>query len=141
MAWAKERGYVVVTHDLDFGAILAATEASFPSVVQVRTLNVSPESIGPKLADLIEIYRKPLEEGALILLDDAKVRVKILPLRRQDLDIYPLQPDTTFGSDSPVKVILSATLRAVFRTIPAGGFGAGSIASGLTKDPLCSRAF
>ena len=83
MAWAKERGYVVVTHDLDFGAILAATEASFPSVVQVRTLDVSPESIGPKLADLIEMYRKPLEEGALIVLDDAKVRVRILPLRKQ----------------------------------------------------------
>ncbi len=84
MAWAKERGYVIVTHDLDFGAILAATEASFPSVVQVRTLDVSPESIGPKLVDLIETYRKPLEEGALIVLDDDKVRVRILPLRKQD---------------------------------------------------------
>jgi predicted nuclease of predicted toxin-antitoxin system len=33
MAWAKENGYILFTHDLDFGAILAATreeaQASF----------------------------------------------------------------------------------------------------------------
>ncbi|HEY9631025.1 MAG TPA: DUF5615 family PIN-like protein [Coleofasciculaceae cyanobacterium] len=27
MAWAKSNGYVVFTHDLDFGSILAATQA------------------------------------------------------------------------------------------------------------------
>ncbi len=36
MNWAHERDYVIITHDLDFGAILAATEARGPSVVQIR---------------------------------------------------------------------------------------------------------
>jgi predicted nuclease of predicted toxin-antitoxin system len=36
MAWAKSNDYVVLTHDLDFGTILAVTQASAPSVVQIR---------------------------------------------------------------------------------------------------------
>lgn len=35
MAWAATNGYVVVTHDLDFSAILAATQGQAPSVVQI----------------------------------------------------------------------------------------------------------
>ena len=36
MRWAKEHGYCVVTNDLDFSAILAATRAEGPSVIQIR---------------------------------------------------------------------------------------------------------
>ena len=45
MAWATEHGYVVVTADLDFGAILAATRRMSPSVVQVRSDILTPHSI------------------------------------------------------------------------------------------------
>ncbi|QTQ33601.1 DUF5615 family PIN-like protein [Aromatoleum bremense] len=34
MAYAKAADYVVLTHDLDFGAILAATHGEKPSVVR-----------------------------------------------------------------------------------------------------------
>jgi predicted nuclease of predicted toxin-antitoxin system len=33
MAWARERGHVVFTHDLDFGSTLAVTQARSPSVL------------------------------------------------------------------------------------------------------------
>ena len=36
MAYASANGYVVLTHDLDFSAILAATHGEKPSVVQIR---------------------------------------------------------------------------------------------------------
>ena len=36
MAFAGANGCVVLTHDLDFGAILAATQGRKPSVVQIR---------------------------------------------------------------------------------------------------------
>lgn len=32
MAWARTHGYIVFTHDLDFGTLLATTEAEGPSV-------------------------------------------------------------------------------------------------------------
>ena len=44
--WAQTNGYLVFTHDLDFGTILAASNASGPSVVQIRSQEVSPLRIG-----------------------------------------------------------------------------------------------
>ena len=41
MAYAAEHGYIVLTHDLDFSAILAATHGEKPSVVQIRADDVS----------------------------------------------------------------------------------------------------
>jgi predicted nuclease of predicted toxin-antitoxin system len=36
LAWARDHGFVVLTHDLDLTAILAATSDRAPSVVQLR---------------------------------------------------------------------------------------------------------
>ena len=49
MAYAAEHGFVVLTHDLDFSTILAATHGTKPSVVQIRSENLSPTSIGDTL--------------------------------------------------------------------------------------------
>ncbi len=39
MQWALENGFIVFfTHDLDFGALLAATRANGPSVIQIRSV-------------------------------------------------------------------------------------------------------
>jgi len=46
MAYARTHDFVVLTHDLDFGAILAATHGDKPSVVQIRAEDVSPDVIG-----------------------------------------------------------------------------------------------
>ena len=44
MTWARQNGYVVFTHDLDFGALLAVTGAEGPSVIQIRTVDVTPDT-------------------------------------------------------------------------------------------------
>ena len=46
MAYGRANNYIVLTHDLDFSAILAATHGEKPSVVQIRADNVSPEVPG-----------------------------------------------------------------------------------------------
>jgi predicted nuclease of predicted toxin-antitoxin system len=83
LSWAAENGYIVLTHDLDFGAILAATQAHGPSVVQVRTDDVLPSSLAPVLIPAIESLKKELEEGALVSVDEAQARVRLLPLARK----------------------------------------------------------
>jgi predicted nuclease of predicted toxin-antitoxin system len=50
MTFARTNGYVVLTHDLDFSALLAATQGSKPSVVQIRSDDVRPETVGPILS-------------------------------------------------------------------------------------------
>lgn len=44
--WAAVNNCVVLTHDLDFGMLLAALPTDAPSVVQVRCQDVLPASIG-----------------------------------------------------------------------------------------------
>jgi len=84
MAWARERQQVVFTHDLDFGAILAATGADSPSVLQVRTQDPTPEHCSQMILETLERYAEALTKGALISLDEARARVRLLPLTRQD---------------------------------------------------------
>lgn len=45
MAYARVNDYVVLTHDLDFSAILAATHGEKPSVVQIRAEDVLDDPI------------------------------------------------------------------------------------------------
>lgn len=79
-AWARDNGYVVFTHDLDFGALLAATHAESPSVFQIRTDDVSPDALAPRAIDLLRRFTPQLSAGALIVVDEMRERIRILPL-------------------------------------------------------------
>jgi len=80
MQWALDNAYAVFTHDLDFGTMLALSGASGPSVLQVRCLNVLPEAIGPLVLALLRTYANEIEQGALVVADERRERVRILPL-------------------------------------------------------------
>jgi predicted nuclease of predicted toxin-antitoxin system len=80
MAWARAQKDVVFTHDLDFGALLALTRAGSPSVIQVRTPDVTPAAIGALVVSALRQFEGTLEKGALIVLDEARARARILPL-------------------------------------------------------------
>jgi len=78
--FAAERGWVIFTHDLDFGAILAHTRAGRPSVFQVRARDVSPAFLAPLVIRTLRQLTAQLEAGALVTLDEARQRVRLLPL-------------------------------------------------------------
>jgi predicted nuclease of predicted toxin-antitoxin system len=80
MSWARTHGYIIFTHDLDFGAMLALTQTSGPSVIQVRTYDVSPDHLEPLIIPVIRKYQAELDAGALIVVEEARSRVRILPL-------------------------------------------------------------
>jgi predicted nuclease of predicted toxin-antitoxin system len=82
MRYAHDRGYVVFTHDLDFGSLLAATNAQGPSVIQVRTQNVLSQQIAKMVIRVLKESESTLEDGALITIDEAKARIRVLPLRK-----------------------------------------------------------
>ncbi len=83
LSWALAEGAIVLTQDLDFGAILAASHADSPSVVLLRTQDSMPESMGANAIDLIRQHEDYLLSGALLILDTGKFRVRILPLRKK----------------------------------------------------------
>ena len=80
MAYAVENGFVVLTHDLDFSAILAATKAIKPSVVQIRAEDVSPDAIGVQIVLALRQMQAELEAGILLTVDTKRSRLRLLPL-------------------------------------------------------------
>ena len=81
MDWARANDHAVFTHDLDFGAALALTQAESPSVIQVRTQDVTPAHLEAVVIAVLKENESLLEAGALIVLDEWRSRVRILPLR------------------------------------------------------------
>jgi predicted nuclease of predicted toxin-antitoxin system len=81
MRHARERDHVVLTHDLDFSAILAASGGDKPSVIQIRADALSPEDIGPSVLAAMQLLESELAAGALLTIEPARTRVRLLPLR------------------------------------------------------------
>lgn len=81
LAWAQAQGHVVVTRDLDFAAILAASGGSSPSVVQVRATSIASLEAERRVGDSIDAHRSALEAGAVLTIDLQRLRVRLLPLR------------------------------------------------------------
>ena len=81
MAFASAEDYVVLTHDLDFGAILATTHGEKPSVVQIRSEDVSPDVIGTMVIKALRQMAAELEKGALLTVEPSRTRLRVLPLR------------------------------------------------------------
>jgi predicted nuclease of predicted toxin-antitoxin system len=80
MRYAARNGFVIFTHDLDFGSLLAWSQQSKPSVVQVRTNDVLPGAIGKVVVLSLRRFGTELENGAIVTVDPVKQRVRVLPL-------------------------------------------------------------
>lgn len=80
--YARSNDYIVFTHDLDFGTILALTHAAGPSVIQVRTQDILPSSLAATVISVVQKNESALGKGALIVVDETRARVRILPLQR-----------------------------------------------------------
>jgi predicted nuclease of predicted toxin-antitoxin system len=86
LKWANDHAFVLITNDLDFSAILAAIRGASPSVVQIRTQDLLSDVVVSIVAKALDAHREDIERGALLSIDEAGTRVRVLPLRRsQDL--------------------------------------------------------
>lgn len=82
MTWAKNNDYVIVTHDLDFGTILAIYRETAPSVIQIRTQDLLAVDFSVLLIDVLRRFTKELKSGALITVELNRSKVRILPIFR-----------------------------------------------------------
>lgn len=81
MRWAEENGCVVITSDLDFAAILAATNATAPSVIQIRGRDLLAEPLLARTLAVLTGLSDELLRGAIVSIDETSERVRVLPLR------------------------------------------------------------
>lgn len=82
IAWARQHGHIVFTHDLDFAAILATTNTDGPSVLQMRTQDVFPSAMGEDILHVLTDHQNALDRGAIVTVDTVRSRVRILPILR-----------------------------------------------------------
>ena len=80
MDWAAANHYVVFTHDLDFGTMLALSHEAGPSVLQVRAENILPDHLGAAVVAALGQHEEDLSSGALVVVDEGRSRVRVLPI-------------------------------------------------------------
>lgn len=79
LAYSRDHGFVILTQDIDFGCILAITQHSKPSVVQIRSEDVAPEAIGHRIVQALKQMQAELEAGAILTVDPVRSRLRLLP--------------------------------------------------------------
>ena len=80
VTWAAENDCVIITHDLDFGSILATLRLDGPSVILLRCGDTISHALTGVIIGVLRQFRDQLESGSLIVVDEFKTRVRILPL-------------------------------------------------------------
>jgi predicted nuclease of predicted toxin-antitoxin system len=81
--WARENQAIVLTQDLDFGEILAITNADGPSTVLLRTRAVRVEQLAARLMPILRQAEEAFDEGALLVISNGAERLRLLPLGRR----------------------------------------------------------
>ena len=80
MAYAAQGKYVVFTHDLGFSAMLAASQAATPSVIQMRAQDTLSSEFQDQVFDALRRFGPELESGAIVVVEQFRARARILPL-------------------------------------------------------------
>ena len=72
----------LLTNDIDYGALLFATAAASPSVIQIRAEDIRPASAEHAVLFALEAAAEDLSTGSLVTIDPRRLRISTLPLRR-----------------------------------------------------------
>lgn len=81
---ARKTGEVILTHDLDYGTLLAFSGASSPSVVIFRLTDIRTANLEHMFVASLPHVSELLESGAVVVVSDKAVRVRKLPVSQPD---------------------------------------------------------
>ncbi len=81
LEFARERSLVVVSEDTDFGELLAQQRTAAPSFVLLRTYQpITPDEQAAVLLANLPRVRPDLEQGAIVVIERSRLRLRRLPL-------------------------------------------------------------
>ena len=83
LAKARAENRVVLTHDLDFGDLLAASQAVLPSVILFRLQDMRPGSVNRHLDAILTQHVQALESGVVLSVTERRVRLRMLPIQNK----------------------------------------------------------
>jgi predicted nuclease of predicted toxin-antitoxin system len=73
---------VIVTFDLDFGEIVALSQGEKASVILLRLHNTRTPHLIKRLATVLADATEALEQGAVVVVEESRHRIRYLPLGR-----------------------------------------------------------
>jgi predicted nuclease of predicted toxin-antitoxin system len=71
---------ILLTHDLDFGELLALRRALMPSVITFRMRDMTPGNVNRYLRQILEQHTGVLSTGCAMTVSERRIRVHRLPL-------------------------------------------------------------
>lgn len=77
---AVQEQCVIVTQDTDFGTLLASSRQQLPSVILFRMRDGHPAIQARVLLENLPAIEQALQEGAIVVVTDACIRVRRLPI-------------------------------------------------------------
>ncbi|MCE9645273.1 MAG: DUF5615 family PIN-like protein [Chloroflexi bacterium] len=77
---ARQEESILLTHDLDFGELLAASGGNLPSVIIFRLKDMRAANITRHLFSVINQQSTALQKGAILSVTEQRVRVRSLPI-------------------------------------------------------------
>jgi len=72
---------IVLTFDLDFGELAAMSSGRAASVIVFRLRNARADHVIERLSVALEHEAVPLRQGAVVLIEETRIRVRELPIR------------------------------------------------------------
>lgn len=78
---ARHEERILLTHDLGFGDLIAASGANLPTVVIFRLRNMQPAFVNRYLQAIVARYPDELERGVIMSVTEGQIRLRSLPLR------------------------------------------------------------
>lgn len=77
---ARHADEVIITHDLDFGKLLAFSGHTVPSVILFRIHHINADIFYSLLKALWPEIEEPLKRGAFVVVEEHAVRIRVLPM-------------------------------------------------------------
>jgi predicted nuclease of predicted toxin-antitoxin system len=77
---ARGQGECVLTHDLDYGQLLAFSGEPAPSVIIYRLRRVDADLMFRRMADVWSEIQEALEAGAIVIIEESASRIRLLPV-------------------------------------------------------------
>ena len=82
--FAQREDRIIITLDADFHAILAVENASSPSVIRIRQEGLKAVQLSDLIKSIWPTVQSQLEAGALVTVTEKSIRVKSIPLIREE---------------------------------------------------------
>ena len=77
---ALSESRVLLTHDLGFGELVAASGGHLPSVVTFRLRSMRFDNVNRRLERVLEDHQDALARGAMVTVTETTIRVRPLPI-------------------------------------------------------------